>query len=113
MTVPQVDLIAQGRVWTGSQAVALNLADEIGTLDDAIDWALACIEDSSVMSDIEIVAYPKPTTGLEAFLEQMQGRQQNILSDTPFAAVGQAFGNWKATEGGKTYARMPYEIVIQ
>lgn len=113
MTVPQVDLIAQGRVWTGSQAVALNLADEIGTLDDAIDWALACIEDSSVMSDIEIVAYPKPTTGLEALLEQMQGRQQNILSDTPFAAVGQAFGNWKATEGGKTYARMPYEIAIQ
>ena len=38
MTVSEVDRIAQGRVWTGRDAVALNLADEIGTLEDAIDF---------------------------------------------------------------------------
>ena len=113
MTVPQVDRIAQGRVWSGSEAVAINLADEIGTLEDAIDWAIASIEDGSDISDIAIASYPKPMTGIEALLEQLQGGQQNILSDTPFAAVGEAFSKWRATEGGKAYARMPYDYIIR
>ena len=113
MTVPQVDRIAQGRVWSGSEAVAINLADEIGTLEDAIDWAIASIEDGSDVSDIAIASYPKPMTGIEALLEQLQGGQQNILSDTPFAAVGEAFSKWSATEGGKAYARMPYDYIIR
>ena len=113
MTVPQVDRIAQGRVWSGSEAVANNLADEIGTLEDAIDWAIASIEDGSDVSDIAIASYPKPMTGIEALLEQLQGGQQNILSDTPFAAVGEAFSKWRATEGGKAYARMPYDYIIR
>ena len=113
MTVADVDNIAQGRVWSGSDAVALNLADEIGTLEDAIDWAIASIEDGSDVSDIAIASYPKPMTGIEALLEQLQGGQQNILSDTPFAAVGEAFSKWRATEGGKAYARMPYDYIIR
>ena len=113
MTVPEVDRIAQGRVWSGSEAVAINLADEIGTLEDAIDWAIASIEDGSDVSDIAIASYPKPMTGIEALLEQLQGGQQNILSDTPFAAVGEAFSKWRATEGGKAYARMPYDYIIR
>lgn len=113
MTVPEVDRIAQGRVWSGSEAVAINLADEIGTLEDAIDWAIASIEDGSDVSDIAIASYPKPMTGIEALLEQLQGGQQNILSDTPFAAVGEAFSKWRATEGGKAYARIPYDYIIR
>ena len=113
MTVPEVDRIAQGRVWSGCEAVAINLADEIGTLEDAIDWAIASIEDGSDVSDIAIASYPKPMTGIEALLEQLQGGQQNILSDTPFAAVGEAFSKWRATEGGKAYARMPYDYIIR
>ena len=113
MTVPQVDRIAQGRVWSGCEAVAINLADEIGTLEDAIDWAIASIEDGSDVSDIAIASYPKPMTGIEALLGQLQGGQQNILSDTPFAAVGEAFSKWRATEGGKAYARMPYDYIIR
>ncbi len=36
MTPAKVDTIAQGRVWTGSQARELNLVDEIGGLDAAL-----------------------------------------------------------------------------
>lgn len=39
MTVQQVDAVAQGRVWVGSQAVEHNLVDEIGGLDAAIHFA--------------------------------------------------------------------------
>ena len=36
MTFEQVDAIAQGRVWTGSEALKIGLVDKIGGLDDAI-----------------------------------------------------------------------------
>jgi protease-4 len=36
MTFDQVDAIAQGRVWSGSEALKLKLVDEIGGLNDAI-----------------------------------------------------------------------------
>lgn len=39
MPVATVDAIAQGRVWTGSQALAVGLIDKIGGLDDAIKHA--------------------------------------------------------------------------
>ena len=113
MSVERVDEIAQGRVWTGSEAVRIGLADEIGTIEDAIDWAISSVEDYVDVAELEIAAYPKPMTSLEILLEQLQGGQQNILSDTPFEAVGQAFGKWSASESGKVYARMPYEYVIR
>lgn len=36
MSVAQVDSIAQGRVWTGADALKIGLVDKIGGLDDAI-----------------------------------------------------------------------------
>lgn len=39
MTVAQVDSIAQGRVWTGAEALKLGLVDKIGGMDDAIKAA--------------------------------------------------------------------------
>lgn len=113
MSLKSVDEIAQGRVWTGSEAVRIGLADEVGTIEDAIDWAIASVEDYVDASSLEIAAYPKPMTNFEMLLEQIQGGQQNILSNTPFEAVGQAFGKWSAAETGKVYARMPYEYVIR
>jgi protease-4 len=41
MTTDRVDSIAQGRVWTGQQALKLGLVDSLGTLRDAIAVA-AC-----------------------------------------------------------------------
>ena len=40
MTVEAVDNIAQGRVWTGAEALGIGLVDEIGTLEDAIKYAV-------------------------------------------------------------------------
>ncbi len=36
MTVAQVDAVAQGRVWTGDQALRAKLIDRLGTMTDAI-----------------------------------------------------------------------------
>jgi protease-4 len=39
LTVAQVNDIAQGRVWTGDQALKVKLVDKLGGLSDAIDQA--------------------------------------------------------------------------
>jgi protease-4 len=39
MTVAQVNDVAQGRVWTGDQALKVKLVDKLGGLSDAIDQA--------------------------------------------------------------------------
>ncbi|HLA56821.1 MAG TPA: signal peptide peptidase SppA [Flavobacterium sp.] len=39
MTFAQVDNIAQGRVWAGSEAIKIGLVDKIGGMDDAIKAA--------------------------------------------------------------------------
>jgi len=39
MTFPQVDAIAQGRVWSGSEAMKVGLVDEIGGMDAALKEA--------------------------------------------------------------------------
>ncbi len=50
MTKEDVNIVAQGRVWTGSQALSHKLVDELGGLDEAIKKAasLASLEDYSV-----------------------------------------------------------------
>ena len=115
MSVSCVDEIAQGRVWTGAEALDINLVDQIGTIEDAITWAALSIDGVAAVEEVEVVGYPKPLTGLELLMESFGGTQQeqNILAGTPFKSIGTAFGNWKASEIGKVYARMPHEIIIR
>ena len=115
MTVSRVDEIAQGRVWTGAEALDINLVDQIGTIEDAITWAALSVDGVAAVEEVEVVGYPKPLTGLELLMESFGGTQQeqNILAGTPFKTVGDAFGDWNASETGKVYARMPHEIIIR
>ena len=83
MTMEQVDQIAQGQVWLGSEASKNGLVDKLGDFDDAIDMAatLANISDyqidwqkpegswfNALYSDI-IAMMPKSTA--EVFFEQI------------------------------------------
>lgn len=112
MTVPEVDAVAQGRVWSGTDALDKGLVDEIGTIEDAIAYAALCIDSSYGINDIQIVEYPKPQTTLDLLLESLGG-SENAFAGTPFENVAAAFMNWNANESGKIYARIPYEINIR
>ena len=57
-----IDDIAGGRVYTGKQALAIGLVDEIGTLKDAIEFAAA---EAKVAKDYELQVLPRPTNPLE------------------------------------------------
>ena len=112
MTVEGVDAIAQGRVWAGAEALEIGLVDEIGTLEDAITYAAFCIDGVSSLDDVKVEAYPKPMTAIESLLETLMG-DTSIFADTPLESVEEAFRSWNASESGKVYARIPYEISIR
>ena len=112
MTVEAVDAIAQGRVWTGSDALGIGLVDEIGTIEDAISYAALSIDGVQSLNDVQIEEYPKPQTTMEMLLESF-GQGESIFSGTPFEGVEAAFRNWNASESGKVYARIPYEISVR
>ena len=112
MTVENVDAIAQGRVWTGAEALEIGLVDEIGTIEDAIIYAAMSIEGVSSLEDVQVQAYPKPMTALESLLEAFGG-SESVFADTPLENVEEAFKGWNASESGKVYARIPYEISIR
>ena len=57
MAPEKLDAVAQGRVWTGRQAKAIGLVDELGGLDRAIAAAKQRAK-IPADSDVEIVAYP-------------------------------------------------------
>ena len=93
----KVDEIGQGRVWTGADAIKIGLVDEIGTLNDAIEYAAS----AAGLESWQLSEYPKPLTCLELIME-------NIGQNSEHKYV-KALG--KLTEP-QVIARMPYQITI-
>ena len=113
MSMAQVENLAQGRVWTGSEAVQNGLADEIGSIEDAMEYAAFILNGDSDLSEVKIVEYPKPQTPIEMLVESLNSQNPTIFADTPLENVEMAFSTINATETGKTYARLPYEYIIR
>lgn len=109
MTVEAVDEIAQGRVWAGSDALEIGLVDQIGTLEDAVSYAVASIGGSD-LSAYQIAEYPKPLTTIEKLMESFGGNNASVLKGTPFEPVEKAFRDWNGSNSGQVYARLPYEF---
>lgn len=114
MTVEYVDSIGQGRVWAGSDALKIGLADTKGTIMDAVRFAAQMGGEAPAdMSQWQIVEYPKPLTAIETILQTLGTSSVSIFEDTPLSNVEAAFRNWSADDSGKCYARIPYEITIR
>lgn len=113
MTDAEVEALAQGRVWTGAEAVANGLADEIGNIEDALTYAALSIDGVSCIDEVQVVAYPKPQTSLEILLESLEPSKQSIFAEPALQEVEDAFRNISAAETGKVYARLPYGIIVR
>lgn len=109
----KLDSIAQGRVWTGTQALNLGLVDKIGGMEDAIN---------DIVNDLEItgytvVEYPVLSTGLDYFLTSGKNDiavyfiKEYLGSDVKLLKSLKDIRSLKETEF--LQARMPYEIVIE
>jgi len=69
MTQAAVDSIAQGRVWTGNDAIKIGLVDEIGGLDMAIQAAA----DAAEMTNYKIKELPVYEKDLQSIINQYTG----------------------------------------
>ena len=77
-----LDEMAGGRVYTGAQAWDLGLIDEIGTLDDAVQFAAT----KANISDYEIRVLPEPKKLMDVFMEMFAGaddEEEDITLDGP------------------------------
>ncbi|WPR72771.1 signal peptide peptidase SppA [Flavobacterium sp. NG2] len=112
MTFAQVDSIAQGRVWTGSEALKIGLVDKIGNLNDAIK-AAAQLAKTNDYSTKNFPVYEKNFDDLLAKIP---------FGQTKAALIKEEIGieNYKIIEQVKRLqarkgiqAIMPYEIDIR
>lgn len=112
MTFAQVDSIAQGRVWTGSEAIKIGLVDKIGGLKDAVNEAARL----SKTKDFSTQNYPEYKKDInDLFAEFPFGQSKEAL-------IKQEIGeeNYSVLEQIKklqtkkgVQAMMPFEIKIR
>lgn len=69
MTTEQVDAIAQGRVWTGTDALKNGLVDELGGLDDALKYAAKIAK----IKDYRTENYPEYDKSFEDLIGKFTG----------------------------------------
>lgn len=67
-----VESIARGRVWSGATAVKIGLADEIGGLNEALDYAAKTLSLGG-REDVSVRIMPEPKTPFEQFLNLLSG----------------------------------------
>ena len=99
MTREAVDEIAQGRVWSGKDALGIGLVDEKGTLMDAIDYA-AKLAEKKLGKNYRIVCYPEKRS-LKDMLKDPSGKKND--DDKPLVRVEDLLH-----PGLNIMARMPY-----
>ncbi|GIV26916.1 MAG: signal peptide peptidase SppA [Bacteroidia bacterium] len=107
-----VDNIGQGRVWSGADAVKLKLADEIGTLEDAIAFAAKKVN----LEKFDVVEYPKAKDPFQQLMESFNQEEDALQEKWMKAQLGKEYKNvWILKQSLKQhqpqyFTLLPYEI---
>jgi protease-4 len=107
-----VQEIAQGRVWSGQEALKLGLVDEIGGLSAAVKYAA---EKAGLGNNFRIAEYPRKKQFAEVFAEAFEGRHPEQSLAGPMGiflreatSELQSLGRFNDPHG--LYARLPFEL---
>lgn len=76
MAQDDIKKIAEGRVWVGKTAKEIGLVDEIGSLEDAIEYAAQVSE----LEDYKIATYPTTQSTFEKLMEKFGKNTQATLA---------------------------------
>lgn len=85
-TPEKIDAVAQGRIWTGSQAKERGLVDRLGSFDDAVQTAVQ-------LAKLEVKEGEKPRL---AYVERDLSRSERLLAsltDTLAPSIAAAIGS--------------------
>lgn len=111
MTFAQVDSIAQGRVWSGSQALKIGLVDKIGGLD-------AALKEAATLSKIKTYKtqnFPEFEKNINDILENLPfaKSKENFLKEELGEDNFRILNQIKKIQSQKgVQAMMPFEIII-
>ena len=64
----QIDEVGGGRVWSGKRAKQIGLVDELGSLNDAINYAAK----QAKLKDFNVAPYPKKVSEFEQLFKDME-----------------------------------------
>ncbi len=113
----EVDSIAQGRVWTGNDALKIHLVDRIGGLSTAIASAASM----AGVKDYKVVTFPEPEDKLNTLLRKL--KNNTAASAAVKSAIKEEMGSeeyrWYEQlqslrkMNGKALMAMPFVISVQ
>ena len=110
-----VDSIAQGHVWTGSDALKIHLVDAIGGLDRSLQSAAAMAK----ISDYQVVTYPEPVDKLESLIRKFKGNTAAVaaVQSTLKSELGEESEWYRRLRNlrsmnGKVMMLLPYSINV-
>ena len=83
MTLDEVDDVAQGRVWIGTDALELGLVDELGTLEDAVNAAA----EFAALENYDTFYVQRTLSAQELFWKEFFGQAFTFVGKWQFAIV--------------------------
>lgn len=108
----EVEIIARGRVWTGRDALAIGLVDELGGLTDAINFAAK----EAKITDKKVLYYPMVEEDvLGDLIEEFENRNNSSVQIESSAKLPkELIENYEKLKTLESYTgiqmRMPFEI---
>lgn len=113
MTPAQVNEIAQGRVWTGEDAIKVGLVDKLGGLEDA----LASAAKLAKLKKYRKTEYPKIKDPLQQILDELKGNKDDQEVRLLKSQLGEYYTFYdqlkKLNSMRGVQMRMPYDVIIK
>jgi len=107
LSMEVVEEIAQGRVWSGKEAIQVGLVDALGGLKEAITAAA----DLAEIENYNLVDYPKYEDNLESIFFDAFAQAKTKLLQHPLEKYASEFIELSQLEGIQT--RVPYSIKME
>lgn len=102
--------IAEGRVWTGEDAIKIGLVDVLGGLNDAIQIAAQ----KAKITDYQVKAYPEKEDFATRIMKSLEDDVEAKFMEQPFGREIKTLLNiQKMDKIHRVQARLPYFINIQ
>jgi protease-4 len=110
-TPDQIHAVAQGRVWTGQEALQQGLVDKLGGLDTAVSLAKERAKIAATQ-EVNLVVLPERKGFLETLMERQEDADTEAESRLPKDLA--ALIRWGRILGdGTPLARLPFDVRIR
>ena len=107
-THAEAEEIAQGRVWSGKQALKIGLIDKIGGINEAISIA----KNAANLDQYKLVEFPKPTSPIDKIIKTLSN--QEVSLPEPFANYNYMINNPNFfKEFSEPQSRLPFILSIK